>query len=378
MKAKLKIFLIVLFISVTQFNYASNSEAVQLADIKSNWIEINDDISLRFIIESNKIYPEVRIKSESDILPSDKNGLIIFKDENNNISQFHAIRSTPSEKDGVNFLDILCEGNNDFLIDHNITDIFIRFGEKYYESHISKATGYEINKDVRLQAKKEIKAYKDFERISVGYDALLLNHGFGILNGVNLKYLYGFNVSKAPLFIELGVGISYNVKDYASEYLFTDWDGNFDRIYLSKQKLNSLSVIIPVNVSYKFNIGEIFSIQPYTGFNLTINTLLDQYNDVSTIVYWNEETVSGYNEIAQNKEVQCGWQIGLGFNINKVYVGVEYGLDFLPRASIKREIFTERYNNYSGDLYWGNYYGYDFTKYKLKSSRLSVSLGWNF
>ena len=204
-----------------------------------------------------------------------------------------------------------------------------------------------------------------FNRISVGYDAMFMDHDFGTLNGVNLQYIHGFRIAKVPLFIEVGVGVSYNVKDYISdEYYY--YDSYFEEYYMTtyKEKLNSLSVHIPVNVSYKFNIGEKFSIQPYTGLNFKINPLFESY-------YVNRyDELSEYLENGENKMFQFGWQIGLGFNISKLYVGFQYGIDFMPRAAILSGSYV--YNNDTGRD------SYNYSSYDLKSSRFLLSLGINF
>ena len=204
-----------------------------------------------------------------------------------------------------------------------------------------------------------------FDRISIGYDAMFLDNDFGTLNGVNLQYIHGFSVAKVPLFIEVGVDASYNVKDYIDEALVR-YDNH---IVTYKEKLNCLSVRIPINVSYRFNIGDKFSIQPYTGFNFKINPLFDSYSAMKYIE-WDEEGYSFYKDSAENKMFQWGWQIGLGFNISKLYVGIQYGLDFLPRASVERASNIVEYND--------DYSPASLSYYDLKSSRFLFSVGVNF
>lgn len=214
-----------------------------------------------------------------------------------------------------------------------------------------------------------------FNRISVGYDAMFLDHDFGTLNGVNLQYIHGFRIAKVPLFIEVGVDVSYNATDYTREYLSRQYDWYTDQYngyYLDtyKDKLNSLSVRIPLNVSYKFNVGDKFSIQPYTGFNFKINPLFDSYY-TRKYTEWDEDGYSYYYDGAENKMFQWGWQIGLGFNITKLYVGFQYGLDFLPRASVERETYIENYD-------YNTWTPISYSNYDLKSSRFLLSVGVNF
>lgn len=209
-----------------------------------------------------------------------------------------------------------------------------------------------------------------FNRFSVGYDAMFLDHDFGTLNGVNLQYMHGFRVAKVPLFIELGVDVSYNVKDYIWRSDFY-YDSYYDEYYLEtyKQMLHSLSLRIPLNISYKINLGDKFSIQPYTGINLKINPLFYDYY-INKFEILSDDEYSYLEEEGENKMFQMGWQIGLGFNISKLYIGFQYGIDFMPRASVQGEY--EIYNDRTGK------YSYNTSSYDFKSSRFLVSLGVNF
>lgn len=206
-----------------------------------------------------------------------------------------------------------------------------------------------------------VKKKTGYNIVSVGYDAMFLDYGFGVLNGVNLQYIHGFRVSKKiPLFIETGFDASYNTKRYKSE-VYTYSSGAYPtlNIYyptlnIYKKRVNSISVRIPLNISYKFIIRNKFSIVPYTGLNFKVNPLFEGYtkgrHDKDD--QWFVEYVLGYNYI------QGGWQIGTGFNIDKLYLGIQYGLDFTPIATVRDQNFQYSYN-------W-------------KSSRLLVSIGVNF
>ena len=178
--------------------------------------------------------------------------------------------------------------------------------------------------------------------VSVGYDAMFLDQGYGTLNGVNLQYLHGFRVTKkVPLFLEIGADISYNTKSYKSQYQH-EYGGPY---YTSKFRRNIISGRIPLNVSYKFNIVKNFHIQPYTGLNFRINGFV------------------GNGQFYGNNTFQGGWQIGLGFNVSKLYLGLQYGLDFLPIGT---------------DYTIGTEHPYHWIERDINSSRLLVSIGVNF
>lgn len=222
-----------------------------------------------------------------------------------------------------------------------------------------------------------------FNRITVGYDAMFLNHDFGTLNGVNLEYIHGFKIAKVPLFIEIGVGISYNAKDYNDEYIdreryYYDQEYYYGDYYIDfhNRKLNSLSVRIPINVSYRFNVGEKFSIQPYTGLYFKINPLFYEYHGCK-ITELDNGRHSYYIDDSENKMFQWGWQIGVGLNLSRFYVGLLYGIDFLPRASVKRDLYTRIFDYIDGrPTTLGTYESH--SKYEFKSTRFLLSVGVNF
>lgn len=169
--------------------------------------------------------------------------------------------------------------------------------------------------------------------VSVGYAAMFLDQGYGTLNGVNLQYLHGFRVTKkVPLFIEIGADISYNTKSYKFQE------------YGIKSKLSIVSGRIPVNISYRFNIVKNFSIQPYTGCYFRINEFIDRGH-----------VATGH---VDPETIQAGWQIGLGFNVSKLYLGLQYGFDFLPIGT-DWDLFAKEEND-------------------INSSRFLVSIGVNF
>lgn len=69
-----------------------------------------------------------------------------------------------------------------------------------------------------------------------------------------------------------------------------------------------------------------------------------------------------------SKIFQIGWQIGLGFEISKVYIGMQYGIDFIPRDKM----------NKSSDSTTNGHQSISDYSYDLNSSHILVSIGFNF
>lgn len=203
-------------------------------------------------------------------------------------------------------------------------------------------------------------------------------------NGFALKYIHGFSVSKSlPMYVETGLNVNFN---FASTELGED-------PYTYTQKFQNAALAIPINFAYKFNINENVAIKPFLGLNVKLNLLgrtkmeFDDeddndgdydydfdYDDDYDYYYSSREYVDddfdyGYGNSDSDKpkwsslyskkdmggknsvwnRFQLGWHVGVDFQFNKFFLGVNYGTDFIKAFSYK--------------------------KYKVNSSTLNVSLG---
>jgi len=186
---------------------------------------------------------------------------------------------------------------------------------------------------------------ENYQRIQVGYDALFEKGGS--MHGAAAGYTYGLNLSSdRPLYLEFGGRLNFG----------------------SGNKITIMSISVPVNIAYKFNVTDGIAITPYTGINFRINLLatndghsmfgsdsddpegrsLSRSNDDPDDGDWDEDWDDYYDMSA--RRFQMGWQIGAGVNFGKWYAGLEYGLDFIK--------FQKSANN--------------------TASRLNVSVGYTF
>ena len=147
---------------------------------------------------------------------------------------------------------------------------------------------------------------------------------FQTLNGFTFGYLRGINLAKSlPLYLEVGGQINYSF-DLSIEDEYTT-------------NLSYMNLSVPVNVSYRIKFGNSnISFQPYTGFYLKANLLgqysvLDNDGDYDSISFFDKDEVN--EDIVYNR-IQVGWQAGVGFNFNKFYVGLKYGVDFNGLADV--------------------------------------------
>lgn len=141
--------------------------------------------------------------------------------------------------------------------------------------------------------------------------------------GFQVGWLKGFGLTqRLPLYMEAGAAIQY--RSYKDE--------ESDSYYDFSQKCNLLSLNIPVNLLYRFNITDDFSVSPYLGLDFRINLL-------GKIKY--EETYDGDTDSWDGnlfddddmdneawKRFQAGWHIGVGVDYRIIHIAVEYGTDF--------------------------------------------------
>lgn len=177
-------------------------------------------------------------------------------------------------------------------------------------------------------------------------------------NGLSIKYIHGFSVSKSlPMFVETGLNLSFG---FGSTDLSDGYDDKYDGDINKKWQFAHLS--IPVNFAYRFNVSETVAIKPFIGLNLKFNLLgryktaisgdykdyiddlIDDYKkytgekkDYSDFGYdtWHnlfskdEEKGMGDKDSTWNR-FQMGWHIGVDFQFNKFFIGLNYGTDFIP------------------------------------------------
>ena len=221
---------------------------------------------------------------------------------------------------------------------------------------------------------------KDYNRIGISYnnthygfnDAYDNDSNFG-LNGVGIDYIHGFSVSEnLPLYIETGLNFDFN---FSTKNWDKDYDSDSDWIQY-KEKFNNINMQVPVNVAWKFAVSDDFSIAPYLGLNFKVHFVwkqkmqVDASYDPEGVKEWNDEQdwisvfddsedAMGDKDATWNR-FQMGWHVGVGFQYKPIYLGVQYGTDFIPAYSHK---YT-----YDGESETA----------KINTGNLNVTLGYVF
>lgn len=155
------------------------------------------------------------------------------------------------------------------------------------------------------------KASDNYNRFSVSYTSLS-NIDEDAMSGISAAWTKGIAISKTtPLFIETGLGVNYAWKS-EDEY-----------------KINWLTATIPVNLVYKYEISDGIKLAPFAGIYLRGNLLgemnidddYSQYRD--DVNFFDDYDDGGY----EASRFSFGWNIGVGVEINKFYLGLSYGSD---------------------------------------------------
>ncbi len=192
-----------------------------------------------------------------------------------------------------------------------------------------------------------IKDTNPYDRLSVSFMSETISPDKGdntSLSGVSIDYIHGFSLSKTlPIFLETGVDFSAGFKSNDVEeknLLYGDSES---------VKTTLMSLAIPVNVAYKFNVNPDFSIQPFLGLNFKFNIVGKQKYKVEFKDSDEQEAFDTYiedsdikldtnmfdkkdlndNKDAVWKRFQMGWHIGAGINYKQLWIGLSYGTDFI-------------------------------------------------
>ncbi len=149
------------------------------------------------------------------------------------------------------------------------------------------------------------------------------------LNGFGIDYIHGFHITESlPLFVETGLNFNYNfgskdVESGGSKYT---------------TKLQDMNFQVPVNVAWRFGVTDDLSIAPYLGLNFKLHLMTRQkYEGGGGESEW-VDVFSDSKEDMGDKDAtwnrfQMGWHVGVGFQYQPFYLGVQYGTDFIAAYS---------------------------------------------
>ena len=147
------------------------------------------------------------------------------------------------------------------------------------------------------------------------------NDDLSPLSGFKVGYLHGSKVAnKIPLFLEWGAEFAYNQK---SGYVgLSNYDDDYEDYCTSK----TFGVVIPLNITYKFEFRNGLYVAPYAGINGRVNVIGKTTLDESDEDYdWFDEDDMGEDEAY--KRFQFGGQFGVNLGYKALNVNIGYQMN---------------------------------------------------
>lgn len=195
---------------------------------------------------------------------------------------------------------------------------------------------------------------KGWDGVRVSYNSFTLDsefRNFDAVSGLEVGYVKSFSISKKlPLYLETGASLLWVAGD-----LYDYSEAEEDYISIDKGSVNMASLMIPVNVGYKYDIDENLSVFPYAGAYLKLNIVgkmeTELYETNAGVVSEDESSDMDMfdKDEGDGDRLQVGLQIGATLNYKETYnLGISYGFDI-------NEVMK-----------------------KVDSSKFAVTLGYNF
>lgn len=105
------------------------------------------------------------------------------------------------------------------------------------------------------------------------------------INGITIGYNRAINIAPSiPLYLLVGGAFEYNF--VSADYGDSEKDSYYSYSYSEDYKGRALSVKIPVSVTYHFDLGEKFALEPYAGLNARFYiSASGDYDRTSTFTY---------------------------------------------------------------------------------------------
>ena len=154
------------------------------------------------------------------------------------------------------------------------------------------------------------------------------------VNVISLGYSHFIPLGDIPLFVSAGA---------AAQWFFKSKDGH---------KTNIVSVKIPVNLMYSFQVSDAFRIEPYAGIYGRINIWGESKEDGESVNIFDSDKMG---DLAA-KRFQLGWNAGVNFRITDAFtIGAGYYMDIL-----KLQDYSTKLYGHSID-YSTRFQGFEFT-----------------
>lgn len=156
----------------------------------------------------------------------------------------------------------------------------------------------------------------------------------GSFFGFGVNYLHGFGLTeKLPLYLEVGGAMKFMFySDHVKEFIFSSDQPVLQAV--NRRRIQTVTLSVPVNLAYKWNINEKWSIVPFAGVDLKSH-LSGWFTDIVRDENYGDTRECGnlfskkYMDGAQWRHFQLGWNIGARAEYRRVFASLSYGTDFI-------------------------------------------------
>lgn len=144
-----------------------------------------------------------------------------------------------------------------------------------------------------------------YNRISMSFRNVNFTGASGYIGG-SFNYTHGFSLSsRLPIYLETGGALSYVGKDVNGN----GWDTGYGTIE------------VPVNATYRLTLpSSSIVFYPSLGLNFKGNIVGSSNMSRDTQEWFNDYDF---------KRFQLGWQLGVGMEYKKLFLGISFGTDFV-------------------------------------------------
>lgn len=152
-----------------------------------------------------------------------------------------------------------------------------------------------------------------YGRLSASYENIYYTNWDVSTNGVGLNYVFGVCIlKKQPLFVE--VGASLVASFHGSSRMFNETPARY--------QYQNFRVNVPVNISWRFNLGKNIAISPFVGFMLMGNFYNSERagKDGLWTEWVNYKNVSNENW----KSTEGAWQVGTNINYKRWFMNLHF------------------------------------------------------
>lgn len=184
---------------------------------------------------------------------------------------------------------------------------------------------------------------KDYNRVgfSYNYQSIKFNNYYWDkinempTNGFGFGYTHGFNILRhAPLYLEAGLAFDFGWGTKTEGYKFL-YKRNPDVYREFKRRYRQSDMRIPVNLSYKFNLGKNWSLSPSAGVNFIVNLSQDSkecvFENGKQAEYGETQWIPLMDETYTPdpwKTAEFRWQAGLNVTYRHIFVTAEFSRGF--------------------------------------------------